>query len=81
MSDGDVRALNLDVYDTREGLWNPEHGSVDLPEGWEFLPAGDTFVTRRVNAAGTVAATRAEPSASPQARPVGTDGCGRGRPW
>ena len=53
VSDGDVRALNLDVYDTREGLWNPEHGSVDLPEGWEFLAAGDTFVTRRVKAAGT----------------------------
>ena len=53
MADGDVRALNLDVYETREGLWNPEHGSVDLPEGWEFLAAGDTFVTRRVKAAGT----------------------------
>lgn len=59
MFDGDVRALNLDVYDTREGLWNPEHGSVDLPEGWEFLAAGDTFVTRRVKAAGTVRGSHA----------------------
>jgi hypothetical protein len=52
VADTDVGALNLDVYDTKEGLWNPEHGSLDLPEGWEFLPTGDTFVTRRVKAAG-----------------------------
>ena len=48
----DVAGLNLDVYDTREGLWNPEHGSVELPDGWEFLPAGDTFVTRKVKSVG-----------------------------
>ena len=52
MADAEVPALNLDVYDTKEGLWNPEHGSLDLPDGWEFLPAGDTFVTRHVKAAG-----------------------------
>jgi hypothetical protein len=52
VADADVRALNLDVYDTREGLWNPEQGSLELPDGWEFLPAGDTFVTRRVKSAG-----------------------------
>jgi Uncharacterized conserved protein (DUF2293) len=52
VADADVGVLNLDVYDTREGLWNPEHGSVELPDGWEFLPAGDAFVTRRVKAAG-----------------------------
>jgi hypothetical protein len=52
VADTDAGALNLDVYDTKEGLWNPEHGSLDLPEGWEFLPTGDTFVTRRVKAAG-----------------------------
>ena len=52
MADGDVAGLNLDVYDTREGLWNPDHGSVELPDGWEFLPAGDAFVTRQVKAAG-----------------------------
>jgi hypothetical protein len=51
VADADVRALILDVYDTKEGLWNPEHGSLELPDGWEFLPAGDTFVTRRVKAA------------------------------
>ena len=48
----DVHTLNLDVYDTKDGLWNPEHGSLELPAGWEFLPAGDAFVTRRVKAGG-----------------------------
>ena len=53
MDDLDLRALNIDVYDTKDGLWNPEHGSVELPAGWEFLPSGDTFVTRQVKSAGT----------------------------
>ena len=52
MADADLGLLNLDVYDTREGLWSPEHASVELPDDWEFLPAGDTFVTRKVKAAG-----------------------------
>lgn len=42
----------LDVYDTRNGPWNPEHGDIDIPEDWEFLPTGDAFVTRTVKAAG-----------------------------
>ena len=50
--DAEEGVLNLDVYDTREGLWNPEHGSIELPDGWEFLPASDTFVTRKVKSAG-----------------------------
>jgi hypothetical protein len=44
--------MNLDVYDTKEGLWDPVNGALDQPEGWEFLPSGDAFVTRRVKAAG-----------------------------
>ena len=52
MVESDVRVLNLDVYDTKEGLWNPEHGSLEEPQGWEFLPTGDAFVTRHVKAAG-----------------------------
>ena len=44
--------LHLDVYDTRNGPWNPEHGDVEIPPGWEFLPTGDAFVTRTVKAAG-----------------------------
>jgi hypothetical protein len=44
--------MNLDVYDTKEGLWDPVSGALDQPEGWEFLPSGDAFVTRRVKAAG-----------------------------
>lgn len=34
------------------GLWHPEHGELQEPEGWEFLPTGDAFVTRQVKAAG-----------------------------
>ena len=44
--------MTLDVYDTRDGLWNPDHGDLDAPEGWELLPSGDAFITRRVKAAG-----------------------------
>ena len=44
--------LNLDVYDAREGLWNPEYGDLELPDGWEFLPTGDAFITRQVKTGG-----------------------------
>lgn len=52
MDEEDPRALHLDVYEAKEGLWNPEHGELELPADWEFLPAGDAFVTRRVKAGG-----------------------------
>ena len=52
MRDQDPQALNLDVYESKQGWWNPEHGDLELPADWEFLPSGDTFVTRRVKAAG-----------------------------
>ena len=52
MSGSDLTRLHLDVYDTRRGRWNPDHGQVEIPDGWEFLPSGDAFVTRRVKAAG-----------------------------
>jgi hypothetical protein len=42
----------LDVYHGRDGLWNPERGVIEMPEGWELLPSGDAFLTRRVKAAG-----------------------------
>jgi len=49
----DLNAAHLDVYDQCEsGVWHPEHGILQEPEGWEFLPTGDAFVTRRVKAAG-----------------------------
>ncbi len=48
----DLAALQIDVYDTREGWWNPEHGDVEIPDGWEFLPTGDAFLTRTVKASG-----------------------------
>lgn len=48
----DVLAEHLDVYDTRTGLWSPDHGDVEIPGGWELLPSGDAFMTRRVKAAG-----------------------------
>ena len=52
MDDEDLTEQHLDVYDTREGPWNPEHGPVTIPDTLEFLPSGDAFVTRTVTAAG-----------------------------
>ncbi|HKI18995.1 MAG TPA: DUF2293 domain-containing protein [Isosphaeraceae bacterium] len=43
---------HLDVYASKNGQWNPEHGDVEIPAGWEFLPSGDAFLTRTVKAAG-----------------------------
>jgi hypothetical protein len=48
----DPAKAHLDVYDTKDGLWNPELGELELPEGWDFLPSGDAFVTRQVKRAG-----------------------------
>jgi hypothetical protein len=48
----DLTQLHLDVYDTRSGPWNPEYGAIEIPDGWDFLPSGDAFVTRHVTAAG-----------------------------
>jgi hypothetical protein len=53
MDDGNIAQLQLDVYMTREGPWNPERGDIEIPKDWDFLPSGDAFVTRRVKAAGT----------------------------
>jgi hypothetical protein len=53
MDDRDIAQLQLDVYMTREGPWNPEHGDIEIPKDWDFLPSGDAFVTRRVKSAGT----------------------------
>jgi hypothetical protein len=49
----DLTALHLDVYDTRNGPWNPEHGDIEVPDDWEFLPSSDAFITRTVKAAGS----------------------------
>jgi hypothetical protein len=48
----DLRREHLDVYDTRQGPWNPEHGEVEIPAGWDLLPTGDVFITRTVKAGG-----------------------------
>ena len=48
----DLTTLHLDVYMTRNGPWNPDHGEIEIPNDWEFLASGDAFVTRRVKAAG-----------------------------
>jgi hypothetical protein len=48
----DIAALQLDVYDTKRGWWNPERGDLEIPDGWEYLPTGDAFLTRTVKAAG-----------------------------
>lgn len=43
----------LDVYVSRDGgWWHPDHGDVEIPDGWAFLPAGDAYLTRTVSAAG-----------------------------
>jgi hypothetical protein len=52
MAEEPLTDLHLDVYDTREGPWNPEHGEITIPDDWAFLPSGDAFVTRTVKAAG-----------------------------
>lgn len=51
-TDDGLLAQHLDVYDTRAGPWNPEHGELQIPEDWELLPSGDTFLTRTVKANG-----------------------------
>lgn len=48
----DLSVLQLDVYEGRDGWWNPEHGQVVPPQSWQFLPTGQAFVTRTVKAAG-----------------------------
>lgn len=52
MVDEDPARLHLEVYDTKSGLWHPELGDLDQPDGWDVLSAGDAFVTRQVKAAG-----------------------------
>lgn len=32
----ELLAEHLDVYDTRTGLWNPDHGDIEIPDGWEL---------------------------------------------
>jgi hypothetical protein len=47
--DGEV----LNVYVSREGgWWHPDHGDVEIPDGWALLPAGDAYLTRTVAEAG-----------------------------
>ncbi|KAA3640923.1 MAG: hypothetical protein DWP92_02075, partial [Armatimonadetes bacterium] len=52
MVEMDLTTLQLDVYMTREGPWNPDYGEVEIPDDWEFLASGNAFVARRVKAAG-----------------------------
>ena len=48
-----LAAEHLDVYATKSGQWNPVHGDLEIPAGWEFLSSGDAFLTRTVKASGT----------------------------
>jgi hypothetical protein len=52
VSEEDLTRLQLDVYETRHGPWNPQHGPLRIPDGWAFLPSGDAFVMRTVKASG-----------------------------
>ena len=47
-----LAAQHLDVYATKNGPWNPDHGELEVPADWEFLPSGDSFLTRAVKSAG-----------------------------
>ena len=43
------------VWNSKENedkFWNPELGELDEPEGWDFLPSGDIFLTRTVKKIG-----------------------------
>ena len=51
-NDEELLSQHLDVYDTRDGPWNPDHGEIEVPEDWDLLPAGDAFLTRTVKAGG-----------------------------
>src|SRR5438045_637689 len=46
VAEPDLQALTLDVYDTKEGLWTPEHGAVELPEGEEVLTTSRDYRPR-----------------------------------
>lgn len=48
----ELLSQHLDVYDTRDGPWNPDHGEIEVPDHWDLLPAGDAFLTRTVKAGG-----------------------------
>lgn len=48
----ELATQQIDVYESRNGWWNPDHGDVEPPPDWALLPSGDTFVTRTVKAAG-----------------------------
>jgi hypothetical protein len=52
VDDPELAAEHLDVYDTAHGWWNPDHGDVTVPDGWELLPRGDAHLTTTVKAAG-----------------------------
>lgn len=45
----------LRVYASRtldNGWWCPSYGDLESPQGWEFVPRGDAFVTRQVKKLG-----------------------------
>lgn len=37
---------------TIDSWWCPEYGDIRIPEGWDFLPSGDAFVTIQVKQMG-----------------------------
>ena len=40
---GEPTEEHLDVYESRNGWWNPDHGDIDIPPGWEPSPAATRF--------------------------------------
>lgn len=45
---GKVLILYPSRSDEEGDYWTANHGNVEVPEGWEFLPRGDMFLTKRV---------------------------------
>ena len=52
VSPSDPAKQILIVYHSRPGeeasFWTSEYGSVCIPDGWEFLPPGNAYITRQV---------------------------------
>lgn len=72
VSYGKLLHQHLDVYDTRDGPWNPDHGEIEVPEDWDLLPGGDAFLTRTVKAAGVYwAAWKPRTRSRPHRRLIG----------
>ena len=51
-SSAELEKQILIIYPSRpeekSDYWTPEYGNVDIPDGWEYLPRGNAYLTRQV---------------------------------